>query len=231
SLSARRRLSSLSPISSAHRRLSLSSARAAAFLSSARAATAVLSLLPNHFLSPALSDLDRIAARSLLGSSPRASACGPASASLYPLPLAVSSPTPLPPCPRAPHRATPPRTSSALGPMRVSCCSLWPPCLGLLARVDGGAPGASTTAEPHSHLSASPYPHRPLALRPGSSVQPRVSTMLLWWRRRQINREQPTANPAAPGGMRPCPWSTRRCRCFCTWSKWKVWNTYAVATA
>ncbi|CAO2147850.1 unnamed protein product, partial [Urochloa humidicola] len=48
----------------------------------------------------------------------------------------------------------------------------------------------------------SSHSHSPLALRPGSSVQPRVSTMLLWRRqRRQINREQPMANPAAPGGM------------------------------
>ncbi|CAN6343378.1 unnamed protein product [Urochloa humidicola] len=41
----------------------------------------------------------------------------------------------------------------------------------------------------------SSHSHSPLALRPGSSVQPRVSTMLLWRRqRRQINREQPMAN-------------------------------------
>ncbi|CAN6342734.1 unnamed protein product, partial [Urochloa humidicola] len=61
-----------------------------------------------------------------------------------------------------------------------------------------GREGMGTGARLFSHS------HSPLALRPGSSVQvqPRVSTMLLWrWQRRQINREQPMANPAAPGGM------------------------------
>ncbi|CAO2184598.1 unnamed protein product, partial [Urochloa humidicola] len=59
-----------------------------------------------------------------------------------------------------------------------------------------GREGMGTGARLSSHS------HSPLALRPGSSVQPRVSMMLLWRRqRRQINREQSMANPAAPGGM------------------------------